>query len=172
MVRYTDIKNKELNSNLKISRVGMNFTGAVNDDETIIYTEDVATCTGLAIVALDSENIVHRIVSHNYAFYEDFQIKQLELIEDYLKSLSLKDLKVIYCSMKSFKDFNNLTDIEEDILIKLNKLFSFYKEKHPSFNIEFKQSNFLLIDPKGNIDFASKEMIDEYMEENKRRGKK
>lgn len=169
MVKYEDIKDSiYCDLDEKIMHYGMNQTYAVEDEDTTIFTDCIATCTGLAIVAVDENNVIHRIISHNYAYIENFQMKQLEFTEQYLKSLpNIKKMRVIYCSMDSYKDFNNLTDIEKDSLLKLNKTFSFYKEKHPEFNMEFHQSWFLLINPDGNIEFANEKMLEEYISNRK-----
>ena len=167
MVKYEDIKDNIYDCDEKIKYYGINKTCAVSDDDTTIFTDCIATCTGLAVVAIEN-NVIHRIISHNYAYLEDFQIEQLRLIEQYLKSLlNIKKMKVIYCSMDSYRDFDNLTDIEKDSLSKLNKTFSFYKENHPDFNIEFHQSWFLLINPDGNIEFANEKMLEEYISNRK-----
>ena len=166
MTKYEIIKNKLDNPSDKNIHVWMNFTAVSDDDETTIFTDSIATCIGLGIVAKGENNTIHRIVSHNYAYSEGFQLRQLDSIVEYLKSIpSLKELKVIFCSMKSFSDFDNLTEHEQEILLRLNNAFSFYKKDNPDFNIEFHKSWYLIIDPKGNFDYADEELLVDYIKE-------
>ena len=167
MSKYEELQKNFKDLNEHYRDVMMNQIKATNDSETILYTNTLATCVGLAIVAKDSNNNVYRILSHNYAFSEDYQLKQLDDIKKYLKAIpSLVDLKVIYCSMDSFKDFDNLDDIESDIVEKLNNTFAFYQNDHPDFNIDFYQSWYVVIYPDGNIEYADQELINDYMADN------
>lgn len=169
MSKYENIKNKLLNNNQEMIHIGMNYINVTNDKSTTLFTNAIATCYGLGIVAKDNEGNIYRIVSHNYAFSEGFQLRQLESITKYLTSINnLTDLRVVCCTMESLKDFDNLDEIEQEAIENLNKTFMFYKKSHPDFSIEFQRSWYIIVDFNGNIEYATKELIDEYEQEDKR----
>ncbi|HBY19790.1 MAG: hypothetical protein A2Y24_01490 [Clostridiales bacterium GWE2_32_10] len=164
------IRNLEYEANLNnrpqnLLRVGMLHCLGVNDDKTTIGTYGLAPCIGLAIAATDSNDVTHRIVTHNPYMGENVTREYENGIEDYLQSLgAIKKLDAMICSMDSFRDFNNLDEREQEILIRLGNTFRFYKEEQEEFTIPFHESWYVKVSPEGKFEYADLEMIGVYRE--------
>ena len=155
---------KELDSS-NVSYVWMLKNGVVTDEKSVIATAGIATCVGIAVSVTDSSGKVHRIVAHNSYTGEKSNKMNEEAIEYYLKELEpIEKLDAMFCSMDSFTDFDNLDEREQEILNGINKMFEFYKEQHPDFQVPFHRSWYVKISPDGNFEYADDKMVEVYKE--------
>lgn len=156
MERETNINN--LKRLCKVGRLQL-----THDEKTIVGTYGIAGCIALAIAAVDSNGVVHRIVAYN-PYYDETLTENIEKkIKEYLQSIEkITKLNAIICSMEGFKDFPKLNDREQKILNKVNDIFAFYKEKDQNFNIFFHRSWYIKISPQGEFEYASSKMLEIY----------
>lgn len=141
----------------------------VTNDKTIIYTDCLATCVALAVFAKDENGTCHRIICH-CPYAPPVSYIQLEgRIEKHLKSIGkIVELKAKIASFDTFFEREiSESDFERGSLIveRMNKLFSFWREENPEFDVEIIQSSVLGVDASGNfLVQPSEEVYKAYLE--------
>ena len=161
MVRYEEVKEKLNKPTQTMHYINENDAIAINDFDTTLYTLIEDRGISLGIVVLNNDNIVYRILTHNDGKTNNL-LNNISYIKQILESINfINSLRIVCCGM------NNLDEIEPMI----NEAFKSFKEDNPNFNVEFNKSWYIIVEANGVINYADKELIEEYYTDNMKKNR-